>query len=523
MKRLVIITLAVGLTSAVSPPLDAQIATQNEADIVARNWIAFILQRDGYWADSTAPFLAAPVEFRRGDRVLGYLFAVEPRGYVLVSSLTDFAPIKAYSTTSALDPDHEVGMCALLKDVLNSRQEALLRVFGGLDADSLRGLRAMTPEHNRLAWDILLAGGADLPEELGAVSGRSRGVLGPLLRSSWHQDPPYNNDCPAMGCDWYSYGYFNTNACVGCVPLAMAQIMRYYCWPPHYGGQHYDWPNMLDRYVYDGAGWFNDPAGNPVTWAQIDAVADLCADAGETLEDWVAGCGIDYGCGETTAAVCNFWCNDARDAFEDYFYFGRDGEMPDCEDRADYDSDWDWLEVIKRQIDWNRPVLYRISNDEDFRHAIVVDGYDDTGGQPMAHANYGWDNGNNDWYVLDHFYCDPPGCDLDEEYMVRCLFPLNGLCEERSGFLYPQNDEWTIHYYAYCNTASDDLTVEGGAWLQFLPGVSLSCFANEVNIYGRGPDLGETRFFTGGDATRGLLVGNGGEVRLLPGGIVRLP
>ena len=234
---------------------------------------------------------------------------------------------------------------------------------------------------------------------------------------------------------------------------------------------------------------------------------------------------IEYKCDQTSAHVCDPAYHDARDAFEDDFYFDTSGNELDCEDRDEHDYDG-WWERIIYEIDRNRPMLYRICNhedDHDFDHAIVVDGYDDSSGQYKVHANYGW-NGDeqNTWYDLDWFDCDTDNgwnlrCEWDDEYMIRYIYPRNGLSEWYTGTLSTYGGAGTLHHYIYNDTYSNNLTVQGGARLQFLPGVCLICNGNTITIDGSSSD---TRFFSNGIPTQGLKVTEGGKIKLSPNGSI---
>lgn len=521
--RKVIIAILVAFLAIMVPisPVQAEMATMDEAQVVAENWIRFVVERDGHWGGAESPSIGEFTEFRREDSLLGYYASVEPQGYIVISSSKGFAPIKAYSTTSNLDPDREVGMCALLKDVLESRAKFLINRFGGLGEVSAQELDKFTPDANRLAWLYLLEGGSALRSNLRSIYPEGTGPVGPLLKTSWHQRPPYNDlcpntDCEGCPCSWPGYGNFNDRALVGCCPLAMAQIMKYYCWPPSYLEHSFDWRNMCNRYVWsETSQWFDDEHGNPVTGSQINAVAFLCECAGHSLYDWTAGCGIDYGCDGTSAQGCSFWCNDARDGFEDYFLYDTEDYEPDCQDRDDWGYDG-WWKLITDEIDVNRPMHYRISDDDDYAHYIVVDGYDDSGGQRQVHANYGHGVGDTDWYALDHFYCGGDPCDLEEEYCIRYIFPRNGLC----GTSYATLTADSLPHYVYCDV-DVHYDVEGGALVQFLPGTSMKA-GYGFKIYGSGGT--GTRFFSGGllpsglPPPEGLKVGADGQIKLYPSG-----
>jgi hypothetical protein len=51
------------------------------------------------------------------------------------------------------------------------------------------------------------------------------------LKTSWRQVQPYNNYCPSIGIKGGADERFGGKAPVGCVVVAMGQIMAYYSWP----------------------------------------------------------------------------------------------------------------------------------------------------------------------------------------------------------------------------------------------------------------------------------------------------
>nr|MBC7244183.1 C10 family peptidase [Chloroflexota bacterium] len=507
-------------TGMAAPPDNDHIATCEEARTVAENWLRLIVERDGQWSGEKHPSIDNLTELRRGDLLLGYYASVQPQGYVVISFLKDFPPIRAYSIDSSLNPDAEGGMADLLKDVAEAQIKFLIQQFGGLEKARTEEIDESASIANRLAWLYLLQGAGSLPTNLRSLYAQSSVQVGPLLKTSWHQRAPYNFSCPEMIGDEAC-----ANAVVGCVQLATAQVMRYFHWPPYYSGAfrfYFDWPNMLNRYVRAN-GWFNDENGNPVTQAQIDAVAALCAIAGQAMY-------TDYGCDITYGALCHWLVDDARDALEDdFFYSNPDLDQPYCEERDSYSLD-EWWNIIKQEIDNNRPVVYRIATGavfiSDFDHAIVVDGYDNTGGLYQVHANYGWDDPHTAWYTLDNFDCDNApgwqgGCSWDEEELIRHIYPRTGHCGVSWGTLGPRNSATDLPHYIYCDVIFVNTTIQGGAWVQFLPGTSITGgSASAVTIEGRSP--GETRFYSEGLTTRGLKVAAGGKIKLHSNGSIRV-
>ncbi len=504
------ILMLAGERTAAALSDSSAVVREEEAYRAAKSWLKFILERDGQWAGTTMPTLGNLGELRKGGMTAAYYVPVSPRGYIVLSTLRDFAPIMAYSTESNLDPRAEEGMAGLLKDVGLARITYTLQQFGSLEAARLDEIDRDTSAQNREIWSRLLGPeGADW-KELSQVLPTASGRAGPLMRTLWSQSPPYNNRCPNQGCSWPGFGYFNQNAVSGCVPLGIAQIMRYFAWPPSFQGESYQWTAMLDAYIWDPVqSRFEDLSGLPVTGAQIDAVADLVADAGSVLD-------IDYGCDRTGAYMCNWYYADARDAFEDHFLYSNPRwDEPFCEDRDSYEF-LEWWYMIVEEVDQNRPMLYSIA-DTNFSHLIVVDGYDDTGGQYQVHANYGWGvEGHTTWYTLDNFDCNGP-CDWDEYGMVRMIYPRTGLCVGIAGLFSPAS----LPYYVYCDLLLYDVTIQGGAWFQFLPGTKVTSAQGYVaNIIGN--DAPGTRFFSEGLVSRGMRVSGGGKIKLYANGSIKV-
>ena len=108
----------------------------------------------------------------------------------------------------------------------------MLRRAGERSAE-LQDVEGVLDTSYRAAWRELGVGAGSpavaASRALGAFAG---GQV--MLATAWHQGAPYNRDCPQI---------FGSEACysalVGCVPLAAAQIMRYWAWPPYGAGFPY--------------------------------------------------------------------------------------------------------------------------------------------------------------------------------------------------------------------------------------------------------------------------------------------
>jgi hypothetical protein len=509
MRNIIFIKLIVVFltTLTLTTPTQAQSVTQSEALNVANNWINLIIHQNYHWGGSPEAEVVLITELTRDDRTLGYFCQIAPQGYIIVSLYKNLAPIKAYSNTTNLNPFNEVGLADLIKDKMLDIQQDIEQLTGAqIQSVSTDQLDEILEINYRPAWNIfadedfdpaLHASQADY-QALGA--NYQAGQI--MLETSWHQRPPYNDDCPNGGCSWNNYGFFNSNVRVGCVATAGAQIMRYWNWPPQgYAespyGDPYDWPNIHRRYVYNGAGWFNDEAGNAVTQAQINAVAELNYEVAHAV-------GMDFGCGESTATT-----SDMEDVFQDKFIYN---DQCDVKHRNDYSAN-DWFNLLKIEFNQNRPVQYRVEG-----HSVVGDGWQEPAGLKQYHMNYGWDDSDNAWYTLDALKYGG----YDEEYIVREIFPEWALGHTVSGLYI--NIITLFPWYIDQNTSGSWASFSSGVDFQFLkPGLTITgngdgVEGNEVAITNTTP-ADPIKFFLRGDpANQTRIKITEGTIKLTNGG-----
>jgi hypothetical protein len=491
-------TLAVLLTC--SPGGRAERISEQEALTIARNYVRFILLNEGGWGRSRHAEVSSIEPFMRGDRQLGYFCRVQPRGFLVISLHKELAPVRAYSGGSNLDPEAEEGLTDLLKDkmeaILAAVDERLGRPLG--PDDQITDLLELD---YRAVSDVLVSGAFD-PEAYREPPRAHRGAgmnyqeRDTLLVCNWHQKPPFNQQCPDMGCSWPAYGNFNQNALVGCVATAGAQIMHHWHWPltgedPF--NDTYDWANMLPVYIYH-AGWFTDSTGVPVTWAQINAVAELCNEVGISAD-------MEYGCEASSASVL-----DLAGAYHEYFHYG------DCgvEYRVLYLSAVDWFDAIKNEINYNRPIPYAIQE-----HAIVADGWKEElfgGDYYWYHMNYGWVGTDDDtWYALDEL----PLGNYYFEYMITGVRPASAL-----GLHLEMTYSAAARYF--------DLDASG-TYATFLPGNGLQILKSGFLIRNTGSSASgiefqglpeaKTRFYLEGDlAGKTRISIQGGAMKICGGG-----
>jgi hypothetical protein len=481
---LIALLVAVGLTM----PTRADRASIDEALTVANNWINLIIQKKGSWGDANTAYVEDIQEFKRGQRTLGYFCHVKPVGHIVLSLHKQLAPVKAYSATCNLDPESEVGIAELLKDCMERIHNRINEWATRMNASPDKVMADILEINYRGSWDGLnvdvVSFQQELDSEVEPMNYQSGQVL---LTSSWHQGDPYNRTCPAPpgGDDCTA-----AHCLVGCVATAGAQIMRYWNWPP-YGvdppyDDYYDWANMPDR-----------ATANSST-AENNAVAELCREVGQAVEmDYCGGDGCQSGA----------YTYDMNDVYKDHYRYSTACAR---QNREDY-TPANWFSLIQSELNANRPLQYRILG-----HSIVCDGWQIVGIPKQYHMNYGWDNFRNTWYTLDGLY-QPSYGDPDDEYLLENIYPDKSLHSSISG-TYPRDASF---YYRYFNVdaTGTSTTFDGGQYLQFLPGITVSCTGGSIRFNGSASYI--TRLFSRGDRTKGARLYGGGTIKLNRYGTIR--
>ncbi len=396
---IVLIIAAIALTTGILLPAiaRAETASADEMTQVCENWLTFMVEQSGDWAGVQNPTISDVRDIVVNDTLVGRFYSIQPTGYVVVPVLKELAPVKAYSDENSLDIDEADGFALLLRQVLQSRTQLYVEIYGSLDAAQPDGEQPLYDYVNRQKWDMF----AVSPKDFNAAADKDlmapMSEVGPLLTSTWHQGYPYNALCP-MG---------DGGRCVvGCVATAAAQIMYYHKWPPAGDGSYsYYWSgdnscggstpgqtltaDFSDPYVYDNS---------------VEAVSEISYEMGVAFR-------MDYGrCGSGAYTM------DGAYVFPAYFRYDTSAE-------AVYRSDYNavtWFSVIKDNINRGLPLLYRI-----YSHAIVCDGWRVSGGLNQYHFNYGWGGSNNAWYTVDNLYCPWSGCNPMVEAMVINIIPLS--------------------------------------------------------------------------------------------------
>ncbi len=505
MKRPLIILLLTALS--IPAAVAAQIVTREEARIVAENWITMIVQSTGEWGGSPSASVGEIDELRSDGRLLGFWCHIEPSGHIVVSLRRELAPVRATSETWDCDPM----CCADLVDVIKLKIEQEHDFIeknagpvGTAPSDLIEGLLAfsygdawkmLTQERDDFEWDLYVKASPAANYQEGQV----------LLSTYWTQDYPYNAFCPVS--PYCTYPNYSGRCAVGCVATAAAQLLRYWAWPPYGTTFPYN-----DQYA-----WHLMPAAIDIDSPeeQIEAVANLCREVGDAcLMIYCAA----WSCGSSAEH------SNMLDAYENYFRFDTGARI---EYRSLYISGSSWFDLIKQQIDANRPIQYRVT-----AHSVVCDGWRENPAVPMwqYHMNYGWaggvpddacwdpyrGTGSNSWFALDNLPCT----EFVSELMIVGLVPDVSLPSTLDP-IYDNNPAFPYRYLPLDTQGTSTIFSEGQL-IQFLHGVTMRCISTAggtIRIYGT-PAL-NTRLFTRGDQMKGVRIENGG-IALYGGGGVRL-
>ena len=300
------------------------------------------------------------------DQACFYVFAVQPKGFVIVSADDRAKPILGYSTES--------NFTAQLPD-------GLMTFFDNYKA----GFSQMFANNDERT-DQAVADWTSL-EKTGQLAVKGSRAVAPLLSSIWNQTDLYNNMCPEDPSSVFS-GHCKS----GCVANTMSQIMRYWEWPRHGQGSYGYYANS----GYGNYGW--QAANFEEATYRFELMPDFLDFASPQAEvdatallEYHAGVSVDMGYGPSASGA---YSEDVGPAMRDHFRYS-----PDLQHRYQYDP-YQWEDDLKANLDAGMP-LYYASSGPDGGHAYVVDGYDDFF---MFHLNWGWAGFDNGYYYIDGFY-----------------------------------------------------------------------------------------------------------------------
>jgi len=238
----------------------------------------------------------------------------------------------------------------------------------------------------------------------------------------------------------------------------MAQIMKYWMWPPCGSSSHKYDPDYSCSHGCDGFGkrevnfrnryydWSDSsmPLNKP-----SDAIALLMSDIGVAVE-------MDYA-PDVSGAL-------PGDAFQKYFRY----EGGDFKEKKDF-LDADWIDKLVADLDNGRPIWYTGCGWMGC-HAFVCDGYDFLLFLHFFHFNWGWDGRFDGWFFLDLLR---PQLGIDDySQSQRAIFGLEPVHSGTISIIYVDDDytwdgyndghTWNVDAFNKINDAIFAAPIDGG-------------------------------------------------------------
>ena len=296
-----------------------------------------------------------------------YVFALQPKGFVIVSADDRAKPILGYSTESNFTAQLPDGLMTFFENY----KAGFSQMFANNDE---RTAEAVTD------WTSLA--------ETGMLSSRKANrSVEPLLASIWNQTDLYNNMAPEDPNSVYS-GHCKS----GCVANTMSQIMRYWEWPRSGEGSHgYDADGNYGSYGWQEADFSAATYRYELMPDYLDFASPQVEVDATALLEYHAGVSVNMGYGPNASGA---YSQDVGPAMESYFRFSSDY----WHNYQEYSDSWE--EDMVKNLDAGMPLYYASQGDVG-GHAYVVDGYDDW---YFFHVNWGWGGFDNGYYAIDGFY-----------------------------------------------------------------------------------------------------------------------
>jgi len=207
--------------------------------------------------------------------------------------------------------------------------------------------------------------------------------VAPLLTTTWNQTCYYNSYCPQ---DVNALVGHCGHVRVGCVAVAMAQIINYWKYPntcndiPGYSSRLYGWMPNINSTTYN---WANmaDSLTDSTSATKVNAVAELLYHCGVAVQ-------MDYAVGGSGASS-----DAAANALFKFFNYSSSVEL---KMKSNY-STVEWKSLLNNELDHSRPLLY-LGQGPSGGHAFVCDGY-----QNSDYYHFNWGHGGN---FDGYFYID---------------------------------------------------------------------------------------------------------------------
>ncbi len=293
-------------------------------------------------------------------------------GYVIVSGDDRFRDVIGYSTTGHFSTETAPTALTHLLSTLSAEMQAAKEYYDENGITTVESGRSLLTSVNSIA---------------------------PLIKTHWHQGYPFNSLVPVA----YSGNpsMYQGKASVGCVALAMAQVMNYWKYPSrgqggtyantnyskvsvNFSEQTYNWDNIAKEY-----GNYQDDGGvvktGQYTQSQADEVAKICYQIGVAVDMiWnVDGLG-------SSGTVEDY----IPRALANQFGYNKYAKIR----LRDVLGVEEFQKEIIDDLSAGRPVIFNAITISGGGHSFILDGYDAS--TDMFHVNWGWQGKDNGCYAI---------------------------------------------------------------------------------------------------------------------------
>ena len=375
-------------------------------------------------------FILSGIEtIKNEDLDLMYIFHLIPEGFIMVPADNQAVPVLAFGFNH---PFVSSNMPENLLALMNQYKEELSVLIDN-QADPSPDIAEK--------WDTYLSGNIQ-PD-------RDRDVS-PLIDAEFDQGGSWNNGIQdAIGF----------NGPVGCVSVAMCQVMHYWKYPEHGTGSTYYTENDFGYIEVDFEDAFYDFNNMAATYATT-ASQLLLFHAGVSVN-------MDYDNSGSGAWVVGGYPS-AFYAMENFFGYHSDISY---EHRHNH-SDNEYRNIIKNELDWGRPVISQgYGSGYGGGHAWNFDGYSGNN----LHCNWGWGGWSNGYFNLSSMGGFP-----DDQAVIIGILP--NMDDPLALFEY-EIDDLTVLFIDLSEIVNE---IELDSWLWDFGDGSTSFSSAPVHTYSQG-------------------------------------
>lgn len=344
-------------------------------------------------------FIVSYNVFLDDQKVLFYIFNLEPQGFIVISSDYRLPPIIAYSFNNDINYDSDSEFFIdLLKSDINYRLDNIVNLPNYIIFERKLKWDSYLNNYNK---DILNVNFEQWPPE-------GTTPTGGWVLTTWHQNSPFNDFCP-MDVD------NGKRSVAGCPAVAMSQILNYHKTINNVYFNDTDdyYHNYINRFwIDDDYEEYDFPS-----FTELNGYLSTLKYhyENELLINDKDVAALNFACGVAAKQVYSSGVSGTfgvNQAFDAYIKFNVDTiELLDNDDLLLYDR-------ISQNIKQALPVhLAVVTPAWDSGHNLVIDGYNT---DEYYHLNFGWGGPNDAWYLLPDEI--PYGLTVIEGVIVDILY-----------------------------------------------------------------------------------------------------